>query len=40
VCEESLGNGFTGWEWLSDGEVENEGFGVDVADIDTTFVGE
>lgn len=40
MCEESLGNGFTRWEWLSDREVEDEGFGVDVADVDTTFMGE
>lgn len=40
VLEEGAGDGLARRELLGDGDVEDEGLGVDVSDIDTTFVGE
>jgi hypothetical protein len=40
VGEESGGDGGAGGEGCVDRDIEFEGFGVDIADIDTTFVCE
>jgi hypothetical protein len=40
VSEEGRRDDFAGGEGLVDGDVEDESFSVDVADIDTTFVSE
>lgn len=40
VGEEGGGDGLAGGEGLANEDVELEGLGVDVADVDTTFVGE
>jgi len=40
VGEEGRRDGLTGGERLVDGDVEDKSFGVDVADVDATFVCE
>jgi len=40
VGQQSAGDHLTRGEWFIDGKLEDEGLGVDIADVNTTFVGE